>query len=606
MAAYDNVSLPAPPNIATAGNYAQMLMQGLQDLPKQYWQGQQQQYEQRQRDLFNDPYNRTLLDTAMKSGDFSPLLSKLIQAGGASTASGLIPSLMSIRAGQDVSGAITGGGQQPPNVGPASSVHASPESITGPQRGGQATSPRMPYTPVNATGDTDTAGGDTVRTLSAGIGGGNRDMPQAIMANLAASLGIGPDDPIPAGQLANAKSRIGNWFSRQGSTQSPAPTAPLAPGGGPQSSGPSGYEHDDNNTNQGTPTGTGGAPQVTPASSTGAGGLQGGRSSFADRFPQPGAPPPGARPVQTVQAETPGVRPTPVGTEAEAREAFEKARNLRAIAARIGGINKGAAEQAGKEADYQFERGKQIMESLGKFNEPGRTTRDVESGATQQEAYIKNDVERFGKQYDKYQTQADEADKLVDTLKLSKSLLDNPGFYSGSGSEYVLGAQRLAVALGLKPENYAMANEVFGKTVSSAILDQIRSLGGQGLGQVRVAEINVMKQAAQNHDNTPASNRLLTELQTRMAETWTKPVAEKATQWNNGHLDAGFDRWKRDYINSHPLLTKDELADPRRIAPPLVRTPADLKKIGWKDGDPFRTPPSADYPNGRILTHLGQ
>jgi hypothetical protein len=142
-----------------------------------------------------------------------------------------------------------------------------------------------------------------------------------------------------------------------------------------------------------------------------------------------------------------------------------------------------------------------------------------------------------------------------------------------------------------------MAMEVFGKTVSSAILDQIRSLGGQGLGQVRVAEINVMKQAAQNHDNTPASNRMLTEIQDRLAQRWTIPIAEAAQQYNGGHLDVGFDRWKSQYMNSHPLFSKEELADTRRISPPLARTPADLAKMGWKDGEPFRTP------DGRILTH---
>ncbi len=145
----------------------------------------------------------------------------------------------------------------------------------------------------------------------------------------------------------------------------------------------------------------------------------------------------------------------------------------------------------------------------------------MESGATLKAEQIKTDTERFGKQYDAIQHQADETNKLVDTLKLTKGLMDQPSFYSGAGAEFVQSAKRIGVALGLTNPSEAQAMEAFGKTVSSAVMDQIRSLGGQGLGQVRVAEIKIMERAAQNHDNTPASNRLLTEMQMRMAANIT-------------------------------------------------------------------------------------
>jgi hypothetical protein len=232
----------------------------------------------------------------------------------------------------------------------------------------------------------------------------------------------------------------------------------------------------------------------------------------------------------------------------------------------------------------------------------------------QRQEQQKADVTAGEKRYEGIQHQADEAHNLVQTLRLNQSLMDDPNFYSGTGEEYNLMWKRIGASLGLTDPNAAVAQEAFRKTVSSAILDQIRSLGGQGLGQVRVAEINVMKQAAQNQDNTPAANRLLSEMQMRLATKWTLPIAELAQAYKDGGqvtidgqpytlpkhgtLDAGFDKLKTKYINEHPLLSKEDLEDTRRIAPPLVRSPADLKKIKWKDGTPFRTP------DGRIFTHF--
>jgi hypothetical protein len=230
----------------------------------------------------------------------------------------------------------------------------------------------------------------------------------------------------------------------------------------------------------------------------------------------------------------------------------------------------------------------------------------------------KGEIESGQKKYDTLQHQADEAQNMVQTLKLNQSLMDSPDFYSGVGEPYQLFLARMKAALKLDP-NAATPQEAFKKTVSSAILDQIRSLGGQGLGQVRVAEINVMKQAAQNEENTPAANRTLSEMQMRLATRWTIPIAEMAQAYKNGgtvqidgkdvsfqrhgYLDAGWDKIKSQYLNDHPLLSPGELSDTRRIAPPLARSPADLKRIGWRDGMPFRTGRTLSNGQPEILTH---
>jgi hypothetical protein len=233
----------------------------------------------------------------------------------------------------------------------------------------------------------------------------------------------------------------------------------------------------------------------------------------------------------------------------------------------------------------------------------------------------KGEVEAGQKKFDVLQHQADEAQNMVQTLKLNQSLMDSPDFYSGVGEPYQLFLARMKAALKLDP-NAATPQEAFKKTVSSAIIDQIRSLGGQGLGQVRVAEINVMRQAAQNEQNTPATNRILSEMQMRLATRWTIPIAEMAQAYKDGgtvkidgrdvtfqrhgYLDSGWDKIKTQYLNDHSLFSPAELSDTRRIAPPLARGPADLKRIGWGDGMPFRT--GRVLANGlpEILTHAPQ
>src|SRR5258707_4387132 len=105
MAAYDNVSLPGPPDIAHAGNYAQMLMQGLQAIPDKYYKYKDQQYQQQQRDLFQDPNNQAALQKALQTGDYAPVMQKIIQAQGASAAP-VIGQLMSDQAGARLATAI--------------------------------------------------------------------------------------------------------------------------------------------------------------------------------------------------------------------------------------------------------------------------------------------------------------------------------------------------------------------------------------------------------------------------------------------------------------------------------------------------------------------
>ena len=152
MAAYDNVQLPAPPNIATAGNYADMLYKGFAGLGPAYIQGQQAQYQQRNNNLFQGGVPMTTDANGNQVPDIPAMTKQMIQAGGTQAAEKFLPMALGIQSQKTAQTALNGGGNTPVNTSPAASTSAaSPASITG-QTGG----PRV----------AQTEGGDTVNSLS--------------------------------------------------------------------------------------------------------------------------------------------------------------------------------------------------------------------------------------------------------------------------------------------------------------------------------------------------------------------------------------------------------------------------------------------------------
>lgn len=602
MAAYDNVQLPGPPNgaqyLSAGANLAQAFGSLVSGLGDSYQSGKNFQFTQQQRDLFKSPENRALLQNAMQTGQYAPLLQKLIETGGAQTAAGLAPQLMGQKADEDVANAI-GGGQQPANSGPGTSTpHAGPANITG-DFGPRQSGTQQPS--LSATGGSDAGGGETVRTLAAGIGGGNRDMPQSVMTNLAASLGVGPDDPISAGQLNAAKNRIGNWFQRSGSSQSPAPTQPLSPGGptgaagGPVSSG---YEQDEGSTNQGTPVGTGGAPQITPAPSTGGGGLQGGRVAQA-------------APQATPQATPAATRATPLGTAAQAQALIEDGKKILARGMQAARFSPAAKDLAEKAAQQRFDQAKQIMESIGAYNKPTPEMMNVAPGpggepsAALQLAQIKGDEERYGKQLVSIQASAQAADRQLQHIQLAEGIYKNPNFYSGPLESVNVMYKRVLTGLRIDP-GASLPQEAFRKTMAASVLNQVEQLkddtaAAGGGGRIFQAQIALMEKAANNPDNTIPANRLLTEINKR-ASLESKHIAQMANSYKGGHLDAGFAQKLDDYYTQYPMFTPEEMQDIRRIAPPVApKLNSEAEARDWaakarlKAGEPMK------LPSGRIV-----
>jgi hypothetical protein len=186
----------------------------------------------------------------------------------------------------------------------------------------------------------------------------------------------------------------------------------------------------------------------------------------------------------------------------------------------------------------------------------------------------------------------------IDRMRVQMS---DPNFFSGAGSQIVERFKQWSVSLGGNP-NAANSIEELHKTVSQMLTDDIKAMGASGAGPVRVAEVQNMQKGIASLKQSPATVRYLLEELYRTHNDNIE-VARMAQQYKAdprgpGYLDANWDKIRDQYYQQHPLFEKDELRDPRLVAPPLltreidanpVRRKAWEKAQGLQYGDPIRT-----------------
>ena len=187
------------------------------------------------------------------------------------------------------------------------------------------------------------------------------------------------------------------------------------------------------------------------------------------------------------------------------------------------------------------------------------------------------------KKYDTLSSQAQAARKQMPNLDLALTLMSDPNFHSGLSAGLQDTWARLKAATGID----AMANapnEAFDKIMAGTILDNMKTALG-GLGQVRLAEINLLTKANANRTNTDASNRAVLEVSRRavqsvdhldalgqqyasgdeVADPVDGKILLKANIGPDGEiaprhgLDVGFDKLARKFVNSHPSFTPEEI-----------------------------------------------
>jgi hypothetical protein len=123
-----------------------------------------------------------------------------------------------------------------------------------------------------------------------------------------------------------------------------------------------------------------------------------------------------------------------------------------------------------------------------------------------------------------------------------------------------------------------------------------------GVSRIQLQEIKNLKESIANLAITPASNRYLVEEMYRLHNA-NAEIARLARQYvtnprGPGYLDAGWDQVRDNYFVQHPLFSKEEITDPRLVAPPYLPLAIHAdpgKEAQWlrnqrlKVGDPIKT-----------------
>lgn len=542
---YVNPGSPPSPMSYGAGNMAQQLYQMIGGLPQAYFTGTQNA--------------RTIaLQNQFKNGlptgpdgqpDIPAIAGQLIKTGGADWGKELLPFLWKqqfLNADQGQDGAPAASPQRPTLAPDHITPAALRSAAQGQPQGGQPSAP----------GDN---AADTVRSIATELGGPNRDLASRI-PNYARAIGVDPDAPLSLAQADRARAII---------------RSNVIPTGGPAGALSTA---EDNDT---TPRGAGANPRGQPSSGAGI---------PAVTPPQQAGGVPGATAIVP-----PGADPRAF---AYALKTAAKGERDRARAEGIAGFPTKAREDKAAAYDKQADM---VLEQLAKAGELTPEQKNVASGATEKGAQIKEDTTRYGKQLASIQGSASAANRQLEHIQFAEALYNDPKLYTGAGESLNLMYKKVANAL--NPNNTdALPQEAFRKTMAASVLNQVEQLkddtaAAGGGGRLFQAQIELMEKAANNPDNTLAANRLLTEINKRASLT-AKKIASMANSYKGGHLDAGFAQMVDDYYSTHPMFTPEEMQDVRRIAPPVVKDPSDLKKIGWKDGMPFKTP------DGRVMTHI--
>jgi len=166
----------------------------------------------------------------------------------------------------------------------------------------------------------------------------------------------------------------------------------------------------------------------------------------------------------------------------------------------------------------------------------------------------------------KYQSLVEAGTKAqmeIPQLDLLKEQMNDPNFFSGAGEKYNLLYKRLKSAVGIDPDA-AVPQEYLRKATAANVLSSLGAL--KGLGQIRVAEINMAREAAASPENSIPANKLLVEISKRTHER-NAQIAEMAQEYKdkNGVLDPGFDKQVTAFYKKNPLFNDAEIKDWHKV-----------------------------------------
>lgn len=194
--------------------------------------------------------------------------------------------------------------------------------------------------------------------------------------------------------------------------------------------------------------------------------------------------------------------------------------------------------------------------------------------------FNKKDAETYQKDYDKYQNMGIQSYNAKNQLDIMKGIIEDPRFIQGPYSDPKLALQNVFAAFGDKgAQNATALNQAFGKLKSSGVLADMKTKL-DGLGQVRLAEIHLLENAAASQGNTLGANRAILDIGSKFQDqaqqlgqisNWYR----QGYRWDQGgHIikdaqgnpalsserptSAGQDMAINQYLASHPLYTDEQ------------------------------------------------
>jgi len=215
----------------------------------------------------------------------------------------------------------------------------------------------------------------------------------------------------------------------------------------------------------------------------------------------------------------------------------------------------------------------------------------------------KGAVQEFRKEWTAIQQQGQNAISAGQKIDVAKQLVNAPGFYSGPLSKEMQTYQQFKAIFGENPSS-ALPMEAFNKVAQDMLQEQIKSMGQSGVGRVLQAEVGIMRQAIAGLGITPASNRALLEIQSRVYQKQAE-IAQLTRGLSADANPAQLSAVVQNYLRTHPLFNEAEIRDPRVLGAPTAPPGAERwtpmqgrqwgANLGLKPGDPVR------LPNGQVM-----
>ena len=519
------------------------------NLPDAYWAGQNQAYQQRNRNLFQNGIPATGQGMA----------EALLRAGGAPAVPEAI-ALGNQQLGQDIVSRLGGG-----NVSGPAPYTAPIQSSTGPPSSAVPAQPQQ-------------EGSATLRQIAQARG---LDVDQ-----LAKATGINPDAPLGY----NERQQIAPAL-RGGTTASAEeePQLPPSTGEAPATFG-----------------------QRFAALQQPGGGAMGGARPVQTVPVRPQMQPQQAPQQQIAQAQ-PGrpAPPSPdiQRMETQAQQYEQEAQRSSALATAAGFAGNKAGEAAlTAQADRYGKAAQAIRDSILRRTEPTGAEKEAANPAVlarkRAEEIQKFDLDRSNKVYGGIQAQATQYEKdLKPYTDLGISVLSDPSVYSGIGANAVLDVNKVRAAFG--DTKAAMMQEALQKLTAVNVLSQINTQkdqmqeAGSNSSRLFSAQVDQVEKASVNAGTTIAGNRFLANVQQHMGELATE-VARQARDYKRVHgaLDIGFDDQISKYLQKNPVFSDLERARPEVLGSPTLPpgsgkwTPQEYvawgKTLGLRPGDTVR------------------